>query len=101
MKEHFNSSYEASTTMMVKSDKDTTTTGLQNTDAEVLNDVFTSEFNNMVRGSYTLIEWDLLQGCKFGSRNQFWQSLLCSPAHCSLAVWSINFYVLGGQGESM
>ena len=40
---------------------------LINTDAKILNKISANQFNEILKGSYTTIKWDLFQGCKDGS----------------------------------
>ena len=40
---------------------------LMNTDAKILNKTLANKSNNTLEGSYTMIKWDLPQGCKGSS----------------------------------
>ena len=42
-------------------------TSLINTDAKILNKISANQFNDILKGSYTTIKWDLFQGRKDGS----------------------------------
>ena len=62
-----NSSYEASITLLVKSDKDTTRkqnyrpVTLKNIDEKLLNQYQQTEFNNTLKAGHNIIKWDLSQ----------------------------------------
>ena len=74
-----NSSYEASITLTPKLNKDTTREkncrliSLMNIDAKILKKILANRIQQHIKGSYTMIKWDLSQGCKdFSvSTNQF------------------------------
>ena len=71
-----NSFYEASITLIPKPGKDTTRkekyrpVSLMITNAKILNKYYQIEFNNTLKGSYTMIKWDLFQECKDGSTSE-------------------------------
>ena len=67
-----NSFYEATITLISKT-KDTTEKenyrpmSLMNIDAKIFNKVLTNRFQQYIKESYTMIKWDLSQGCKDSS----------------------------------
>ena len=68
-----NSFYEATITLIPKPDKHATkkenyrSTSLMNIDAKIFNKVLTNRFQQYIKESYTMIKWDLSQGCKDSS----------------------------------
>ena len=68
-----NSCYEATITLIPKPDKDITKKGnygpipLMNIDSKILNKILANRIQQQLKGSYTMIKWDLSQGCKDSS----------------------------------
>ena len=67
-----NSIYEATISLIPKPDKDTTKKNyrpisLMNIDAKILNKILGNRIQNTLKGSYTMIKWELSQGCKDSS----------------------------------
>ena len=68
-----NSFYEANLILIPKPDKVITrkvkfrSISPMNIDAKILNEIFVSQINNILIGSYIMTKWDLSQGCKDGS----------------------------------
>ena len=68
-----NSSYEATITLTLKPDKDTTKKenyrpiSLMNSDAKILNKILANCIQQTLQGFYITIKWDLSQGCKGSS----------------------------------
>ena len=62
--------YEATITLIPKPDKDTTKKenyrpiSLMNINAQILKKILANRINSTLKGSYTMIKWDLSQGCK-------------------------------------
>ena len=50
-----------------------------NIDAKILNRMSANQINNTLKGSYTMIKWDLFQGCKDGSI--FANQSICNLIH--------------------
>ena len=65
-----NSFYEAIITLIPKPDKDTTkkenymSVSLMNIDAKILNKIQATQIQQYIKRSYTMIKWDLSQGCQ-------------------------------------
>ena len=68
-----NSFYEASITLITKSDKDHIKkenyrpVSLMNMDAKILSKILVTESNSTFKGLFTTTKWDLFLGCKVGS----------------------------------
>ena len=52
-----------------------------NIDAKILNKLLANEFNNTLKGSYTMIKWNLSQGCKDGSISTNLKINQCDTPH--------------------